>query len=378
MSTRVRNLLVIAAAIAVDLLFWGGESRLAVGGGYLPYWVPVTSIVAVHSSLWWRRTHPVPVLLTQTAFALVSLGVPLWQPTAGLLIATFAVAANLPLPQARVGWLAAVPLANHSLVLTVAGDIDAVGLLQAFCLNLAAGAAAWFAGRRLHRRAEQVRAWQADQQRLRDEDARRERLALARELHDGVANTITAVLVQAAAARASGPTLAEGRSPQPALQGIEATARRAMEEIQQLLRLMPREADAADGPQLADLPALLALAGEAGLRLDFTETGVRRELLPAAQTAVYRAVQEGITNTLKYAPSGTRCSVTLAWTAAELSVAVVDEPPRASGPAPELPATGGRGLAGLQDRLRGLGGALESGSVRDGFRLAARVPVGVR
>ena len=44
----------------------------------------------------------------------------------------------------------------------------------------------------------------------------------------------------------------------------------------------------------------------------------------------------------------------------------------------DLPATGGRGLAGLADRLGGLGGAVTSGSHGDGFRLAARVPVGAR
>lgn len=375
MSTRLRSLLVVAATIAVELTFWDGEVRLA-GGGAMPLWLPIAVTVAVHSSLWWRRSHPLAVLGVQLAFAMVSLGVPLWQPVAGLLVAVFSVAATTSARPARWGWLAAVPLLTHTLALARTGDIDAFSLAQAFCLNLAAGAAAWFAGRLKHRRAEQLRAWQADQQRLRDEDAQRERLALARELHDGVANTITTVLIQAAAAKAS------DRGP-AALPGIESSARRAMEEIQQLLRLMPREADAADGPQLADLPALLALAEQAGLRLDFAETGARLELGPAAQTAVYRAVQEGVTNALKYAPTGTHCSVTLTWTATELSVAVVDEPPRASGPAPTLPdpalpATGGRGLAGLQERLRGLGGGLESGAVRDGFRLAARVPVGVR
>ena len=45
---------------------------------------------------------------------------------------------------------------------------------------------------------------------------------------------------------------------------------------------------------------LLALAAETGLAVDFVETGRRVELAPEAQTAIYRAIQEGITNTLKY------------------------------------------------------------------------------
>lgn len=368
MPPALRNLSVVGAAIAVDLVFWDGELRTA-DGGQLPWWLPIVLTVVVHVSLWWRRTRPLSVLAVQLGFALVCLGVPLWQPVAGLLMAVFAVAGTLPAARARLGWLAAAPLLAHTLALSRIGDLDAAGLAQAGALNLAAGAAAWLTGRRLYRRAAQLRAWQADQDQLRAEEAHRQRVELARELHDGVANTITAVLVQAAAARASAPS---------SLQGIEAGARRAMEEIQQLLRLMPRDPDAADGPQLADLPGLLALAAEAGLQVSFTETGVRHELARAAQTAVYRAVQEGITNTLKYAPAGTRCFVTLDWRAAELAASVVDEPPRHTAARPALPATGGRGLAGLQERLRGLGGALESGAVRDGFRLAAHVPVGVR
>lgn len=372
MSTTPRGLLVVGSAIAVDLLFWDGESRLA-GGGTMPLWLPVLVTAAVHSSLLWRRSRPIPVLAVQTAFAMVCLVVPLWQPIAGLLVATFAVAANSPAQLARVGWLAAVPLVTHSFVLSVTVNSKWIGLTQGVLLSLTAGAVAWVAGRRVALRGQRMLAWQADQERLRTEASHDERLSLARELHDGVANTITTVLLQAAAARSA------GSSGPDALRRIESAARRAMEEIQATLSLMPREPLTGEGPQLSDLPALLALAAETGLEIDFVETGRRVELTPYAQTVVYRAIQEGLTNTLKYAPVGTRCRVALTWGAAELEVDVVDFPDYAAGALPTaLPPTGGRGLAGLQDRLGRLGGALETGSGRDGYRLAARLPVGAR
>lgn len=368
MNINGRNLVVVGGAIAVDLLFWDGEVRLA-GGGELPLWLPVVITVLVHASLLDRRTRPVAVFAVQAAFAMVSVVVPLWQPVAGLLVATFAIAANTDSRTARWGWLVVVPLVAHAVTHSLWFDSKWIGLVQAALLYVVAGAACWVAGRRVRARGRQLRAWHAEQERLHTEATLDERLALARELHDGVANTITAVLVQAAAARV-------GSSDDPdALHRIEATARRAMEEIQATLRLMPRAAGRPSGPTLDDLPNLLDLGRAAGLDLVYTQTGTPRNLDPVASVAAYRAVQEGITNTLKYAPPGTRCLVALDWRPDELVIGIVDQP-RAGRPRVELPATGGRGLAGLADRLGGLGGAVESGAHGSGFRLEARLPVG--
>ena len=104
MNRTVRNAAVVAAAIAIDLTFWSGEVQ-AFGGGVVPIWLPVLATVVVHTSLWWRRSRPVAVFAVQVAFSLVSLVVPLWQPIAGLLIATFAVAATTGhVGPAGVGW----------------------------------------------------------------------------------------------------------------------------------------------------------------------------------------------------------------------------------------------------------------------------------
>ncbi len=369
MNATSRSLLVIVAAITVDLLFWDGENAL-VNGSTLPLWLPVVLTVVVHSTLLWRRQRPLLVLGIQVCFAMVSLAVPLWQPTAGLLVATFAVAANTPSRTARWGWLVAVPLLCHALTLGLWSQ-SAAGVLQAVALHLVVGAAAWITGRRVYHRGKQLRTWHVDQERLHVEATTNERIELARELHDGVANTITAVLVQAAAARTSANNDAE------TLHGIEASARKAMEEIQATLRLMPSGRSGAAGPTLDDLPSLFELGRAAGIDIVHTQTGTPRPLQPAASTAAYRAVQEGITNTLKYAPPGTRCLISLAWGPDELVIDVIDQPSHRA-PRPTLPATGGRGLRGLADRVGGLGGAVESGSHGTGFRLEARLPVGAR
>ena len=369
MNAPVRNLLVVAAAIAVDLTFWSGEVR-AFGGGFIALWVPIVGTVLAHASLCWRRSRPVAVLGVQVAFSMVSVAVPLWQPIAGLLIGTFAVAANSGARRARWGWLAAVPLLAHAWAQSAWFDSKWIGLAQGAVCYLAIGAAAWLLGRHVRRRSRQLQAWHAEQERLHVQAVLDERVALARELHDGVANTITTVLVQAAAGRAA------ARGDAELLHGIERTARQAMEEIQATLRLMPRNAGVPAGPTLHDLPNLLDLARAAGLDVVHTWTGTPHTLDAAASNAAYRAVQEGITNTLKYAPPGTRCLVHLSWSADELVIDVIDQP--LMGRRLDLPATGGRGLAGLADRLGGLGGAVTSGSHGDGFRLAARVPVGAR
>lgn len=369
MNATLRSLLVVTAVTGYDLIVWDGAVSTTTGA-VLPYWLPPVVIVALHQSLWWRRSRPALVFAIEAGFAMVSLWVPMWQPMAGLLVALFAIAVGTPLAVSRFALiLMPVPVLAHNLAQArnVTTPLQAVLLLS--LLSLGVSVAAWALGRNRRRHSQRLRRWQLEQDDLREQALVAERVELARELHDGVANTITAVMVQAAAARAA----ASGDS--QTLHGIEASARRAMEEIQATLRLMPRGIGDAAGPTLDDLPNLFDLGRAAGLDVVHRESGTRRPLPSAASAAAYRTVQEGITNTLKYAPPGTRCRVSLAWGPDELVIDVIDEP---SAPThrPALPATGGRGLPGLAERLGRFGGAVESGAHGSGFRLEARLPVG--
>lgn len=364
-SEHVRTAAVVIAAIAVDLLFWDGAT-MTTDGGSLPWLLPVALTAAVHQSLWWRRSHPGVVMTIQCLFGVVSLAVPLWQPFAGLLIALYSVALTMPLPMSRLALVAsAVPMVAHSVGQARVSVAPLQTLVVLAALWLAAAAAAWALGR--HRRGRSLRLgrWQREQDALHEQVAKAERLALARELHDGAANTITNVLMLAAIARAAG---------NEEMAGVEAGARRAMEEIQATLRLMPRPGEPVRGPGLDELPELYTLARAAGLDVEVTTSGTRRPLPPDVELAAYRAVQEGVTNAVKYAP-GSRCRVSLDWAQDELVVSVADRPAATTAAVPvALPTTSGRGLAGLDDRLRPLGGWVESGHNGPGFRLVAGVP----
>ena len=375
MTAALRSALVVGAAIGVDLLFWDRATTL-ITGDELPLWLPVVATVTVHQSLWWRMRRPVLVLAIQWAFALVSLAVPLWQPCVGFLVALYFVArsaaGNAPLA------VVPIPLLAHSMATARAASAPVTTMVALSVLWLGAAGATWAAGRAARARSARLSNWQREQDRRQDEAVEAERVQLARELHDGVANTITAVLLQAAAARHA------DRQDPDTLAGIETAARRAMTEIQAMLQLMPRTTNPLAGPTLADLPDLLALARSAGLDVRTTTRGTPRPLDGAVERAAYRAIQEGITNALKHADEGATCEVDLRWTDQELLISVTDAalvpPPGrvATPPAAgleSLPATGGRGLAGRADRLRPLGGWVQSGAHGSGFRLMAGLPL---
>jgi signal transduction histidine kinase len=124
----------------------------------------------------------------------------------------------------------------------------------------------------------------------------------------------------------------------------------------------------------------------------FRQDGAERRLSPAAEVAVYRLVQESLTNTLKYAGIGRRASVVLSWETAELAVRVQDDgaggldgPGRGAGGldgpgrgAGNLDGPGrgaGLGLVGMRERFLAFGGTVTAGPVTTGgFRVAARLP----
>ena len=94
---------------------------------------------------------------------------------------------------------------------------------------------------------------------------------------------------------------------------------------------------------------------------------------PGTALAVYRAVQESLTNTLKHTDPPTRSEVRLEWAADELVLAVVDD----GSPRPGAsPAAAGSGIRGMRDRVERLGGRFESGPDDDGgWRIRASFPI---
>ena len=211
-----------------------------------------------------------------------------------------------------------------------------------------------------------------------------ERARIARELHDVVAHSLSVIAVQADAAEAAlarDPT----RAADP-LRAIRGSARDALVDMRQLLHVLRADddgdADAAGHPRapargLADLPSLVAGLRRAGLPID-ADLRVGALPLPSGiELAVYRIVQEALTNVLKHAgPAPTRLVVQ--GTGQEVVLVVRNGPGRAA-PSADVDAGGrsGHGLVGARERALAAGGTLRSCRTQDGgFELVATIPVG--
>ena len=198
-----------------------------------------------------------------------------------------------------------------------------------------------------------------------------ERARLARELHDVVAHGLSVIHVQA---RVAGQVLADDPvAARRALDAIEETAHDALGDMRRMLELLRVEGEGARGPQpgIADLPALLERTRDAGLPVEDEVVGTPVPLPPGLDLAVYRIVQEGLTNVLKHAgPVPTR--VRLGYRADAIRVDVVNEP----GPRNGNRAGSGHGLAGMRERALLFGGTLEAGPRPEGgFRVQAELPL---
>ncbi|MDA0633194.1 histidine kinase [Nonomuraea sp. MCN248] len=205
-----------------------------------------------------------------------------------------------------------------------------------------------------------------------DAAVRAERRRIARELHDVVAHHLSVINALVGGARA---TLPPGQDvAREALQGAEQTARQALAEMRQLLDVLRADdgggADAATGVGAARLPALVEEAGTAGLPARLTVLGEPVPLPTAVDHAVYRIVQEALTNTRKHA-TGARATVRLSYEPAAIEVEVLDD-----GTAPPSPGPTGFGLGGMAERVALCGGLLSTGPREEGgFRVHARIPL---
>ncbi|MFF7792718.1 histidine kinase [Streptomyces sp. NPDC007991] len=210
---------------------------------------------------------------------------------------------------------------------------------------------------------------------------------LARELHDCVGHALSAVGLQASAARRvldSDPEFVR-----EALAAIEDTTRRTVGELDAVLGVL-REGDGpgtAPAPTLAaDLDGLLRRTRAGGQRVTAT-VGPDLGVLPALLSREgYRIVQEGLSNALRHA--GGRVAVDVRIEVADGELAITVENPvtglaTVTGPASSRPG-GGHGLRGIADRVRLLGGTMtagpaigsagSAGSAGKSWRLHVRLP----
>lgn len=195
-----------------------------------------------------------------------------------------------------------------------------------------------------------------------------ERVGIARDLHDVVSHTLAVVGVHLNVALDAFDTdPEEARSSLRLAQDVRGQAMSDLKSLVDVLREggAPAIAEPADG--LDGLERLAEQVRAAGLTVSVNEFGERSHVPAAVATAIYRVVQESLTNTVRHA-SASRVSVTLRYAPASVVVDVQDD-----GEAPD-PVIDGNGIAGMRERVAALGGALTAGAVRSGFGVRATIP----
>ncbi|MDX6743322.1 sensor histidine kinase [Actinocorallia sp. A-T 12471] len=230
---------------------------------------------------------------------------------------------------------------------------------------------AWGAGLLLRRRDAAARAADVRARERAREAVAAERLRIARELHDVVAHSLSVIAVNAGAAREVGgidPELARGH-----MDAVAVTAREALAEMRLVLEALRADGDESLAPQptLDLLPDLIDRARADGLPVRLTTEGVRQDLSAGLELAVYRIVQEALTNVRKHA-GHPETEVRLTYGPAEVTVRVHNAKGDATTPSDEP----GYGLPGMRERTRLYGGTLNTGPTPDGgYLVLARLPL---
>ena len=327
-----------------------------------------------------RRIWPVPVF-AWILVAAVAAGV--WTRSAvdglGLLIALYTVAAMRPRRDALVcaGLLEVVGVTALLLYVYSKWWFDAIfvsGMIAA-----ALGLGLYVAARRaylaeLHDRAERLERERDQQAAL---AAAAERARIAREMHDIVAHHLTVMTTLAEAAIAASATSPERAT--DVMRSVAATGRRALADTRKLLGVLRHRPGQDPGealqpvPDLAQLDTLIEQVRSAGLDTSLEIRGQALDMPAGVQLAVYRLVQEALTNTLKHGGANARARVRLSFAPGELQVDVDDD---GSGSAAPPPAGVGGGLPGMAERIRAYGGDVQAGPRQPvGWAVSARLPL---
>lgn len=194
-----------------------------------------------------------------------------------------------------------------------------------------------------------------------------ERARIARELHDILGHSVSVMVVQAgAAAQAVEDDPAFARR---ALEAIRTTGTQSLDEVRRVVALLRDDHPAGIAPQpgLAALPELIASACTSRLSVTLTESG-EPALGPGQELAVYRIVQEALTNVRKHA-SASNVHVEITHGAQATEVLVTDD-----GGTAAAPLSAGHGLVGMQERVALYGGSLTAGAGGDGWQVHATLP----
>ncbi|MET8828656.1 histidine kinase [Streptomyces sp. NPDC004610] len=342
-------------------------------GPGLPVMVALTAAFCL--PLLWR--HQRPILIFALTSAVSVLGLALDTSTGS---ETARVAALLSLGRGvrpvQLAVCVAVAVAQTAIVSVVENrgqtsglQTPVVAIVQA--LLVVAVAAAGVVGRVLNAYITALRERAVRLEIERDQRARlaaaAERSRVAREMHDILGHTLAVIV--GLANGAAGLTEAKPERGAQTLRIIADSGRGALAELRRLLSVIGDDEKSAPGdtplapqPGFGDLDALLERVRAAGPAVTLAVEGSPDELPPGLQLAVYRVVQEAMTNTLKYAAPDTAVRVTIAVDDTAVDLTVQDTgPSRAPGVNSD-----GRGLVGMRERAALYGGGVTAGTNRLG------------
>ncbi len=352
-------LMVVAIVAGVGVALVPGVRALEIAAANALLGARVPDPDPATEDAWPARRRAVGWLLVNLVVGgVTALVVLLVVPTAvGLLLGPWREFAPLP-----TGWAAAwMPLLAVALPVVLLHAMSAVG-----------GALARLAPRLLG--PSEAERLVVELERVRAAERRMvERNRLARELHDSVGHALTVTTLQAGAA-----ARVLDRDPAFVARALEAIAeagRTALDELDHVLALLREGVPAEDvrAPQrdLGDLDGLLDGTRSAGVAVTASVSGDLASVPGVVSREAFRIVQEGLTNALRHAgpvPVGVRVDV-----AADRVDLEVTNP---LGAAAARRDGGGRGLAGMRERVGALGGELAAGPDADRWRVAVRLPLG--
>lgn len=248
------------------------------------------------------------------------------------------------------------------IVLDVASDVDG-SVIWLFGTTMA-----WFFGYGFRAQLSLLGDLQRAQAEVAESAALAERQRVAREVHDLIAHSLSVSMLHVTGARLA---LADGDTDE-ALAGLEQaekTGREAMTEIRRTVGLLgPGSATAPPAPGAIDVPTLVDGFRDAGLAVDLSIEGDLTTVASGPGLALYRVVQESLTNVAKHGAGAARVAVVVREGLARVEV---------SGPAPATVPSGndGLGILGMKERVGLLGGSLSAGPTGGDWVVDASIPL---
>lgn len=364
MSTRRAPLAILPVVLAVIQLVGTHFAAARMGMHLPPAAVPL--LIAGPALLLLRRRAPGPMAAGAAAAALgcLALGMPF-----GPFLLSFAIALVLALLSGARWWVWGAAAGFGAGSWLAAGRYQGHGpLLLAWLVVILLVGELARAGRERaaerRRAAEERRRHQADEQRL----------VLARDIHDVVAHSLSMINVQASVALHLAAKEPDVDKLTEALGAIKSSSAQSLAEVREVLSVLRQDAPRLPGQRLEQLPELVGRVASEQLSVKYIPPLVIPQWVgEREQTAIYRMVQEALTNIVRHA-AATRVEVIVQIDERQALVQVADDGV-GIGAADE-----GNGLRGMRERVQQLGGSVGLGpgnlrpSAGPGTRITASIP----